>query len=154
MVNRRSASGAFVHAGILVITSAFIATAAFADGYSGPRGPYVEQPYIGWTGFYVGGNVGGAWSTVDWANINLTGERVNNDARGADARSHRHGNREVAVTLGVGVESSCMWRSSWPPVAAIFGDVPNVYLSPAEGGDAHRGDLRCRPNLGAGSRLR
>ena len=82
--DRRSALGfkAFARAGVVGITSAFIATAAFADGYSGPRGPYVEQPYIGWTGFYVGGNVGGAWSTVDWANINLTGERVNNDARG------------------------------------------------------------------------
>jgi len=84
MVNRRNALGlkAFARAGVVGIASAFVASTAIADGYSGPPGTYVEKPYIGWTGFYVGGNVGGAWSTVDWANINLTGERVNNDARG------------------------------------------------------------------------
>ena len=85
MVNRRSVLGfnAFVLAGVLGVTSAFIAPAATADGYSRPPGEYVtQQPYIGWTGFYVGGNVGGAWSAVDWANVSLTGERVNNDARG------------------------------------------------------------------------
>lgn len=71
-----------VRASIVCVTSGLFASTAIADGYSGPRGTYVEQPYIGWTGFYVGGQVGWTWSTVDWANVNLTGERVNNDARG------------------------------------------------------------------------
>jgi len=53
-----------------------------ADGYQRPREPYPLVPFIGWTGFYVGGAVGGTWSAVDWANVNLTGERVNNDASG------------------------------------------------------------------------
>jgi outer membrane immunogenic protein len=69
-------------AGSVGVTSVFIASTATADGYSSPPRAYAEQPYIGWTGFYIGGHVGGAWSTVDWANVNLTGERVNNDARG------------------------------------------------------------------------
>src|SRR5215472_18486245 len=64
-------------AGFVGVTTGFIAFAASADGYSGPPGAYIEKPYIGWTGFYIGGHVGGAWSTVDWGNVNLTGERVN-----------------------------------------------------------------------------
>jgi outer membrane immunogenic protein len=64
------------------MVSAFTASSAIADGYSPPPEGYAAVPFIGWTGFYIGGHVGGAWSTVDWANVNLTGERVNNDARG------------------------------------------------------------------------
>ena len=69
--------GAFI-----ALTSGFVPSSAMADGYQRPREPYAAVPFIGWTGFYVGGAVGGAWSAVDWANVNLTGERVNNDASG------------------------------------------------------------------------
>jgi outer membrane immunogenic protein len=69
--------GAFI-----TLTFGFVPFSAMADGYQRPREAYAEVPFIGWTGFYVGGALGGTWSAVDWANVNLTGERVNNDASG------------------------------------------------------------------------
>ena len=63
----------------LVIASCASASTAMADGYS-PRGAYA--PFVSWTGFYIGGHVGADWQDVDWRNVNLTGERVNNDATG------------------------------------------------------------------------
>jgi outer membrane immunogenic protein len=63
------------------VVSGFGTSAAVADGYQ-PRGVYAAPAFTNWTGFYVGGHVGGAWSDVDWANVNLTNERVNNDASG------------------------------------------------------------------------
>ena len=56
-------------------------TVAFADGYRARAG-YAVPPIANWTGFYIGGNVGGAWSDVEWSNISLTGERFNNDVSG------------------------------------------------------------------------
>ena len=69
-------------AAIIVITSGFDASSAMADGYSRPGGAYAPEPFVRWTGFYIGGHVGGAWSDVDWGNVNLTGEHFNNDASG------------------------------------------------------------------------
>ena len=37
---------------------------------------------MSWTGFYIGGHLGYGRSEVDWADVSLTGERVNNDGRG------------------------------------------------------------------------
>jgi outer membrane immunogenic protein len=67
---------------LIAIASGLIPSSSMADSYTRPPGAYAAVPFIGWTGFYVGGQVGGAWSAVDWANVNLTGERVNNDASG------------------------------------------------------------------------
>ena len=65
----------------VAFAGALSASAAIADGY-GPRTTYAPPPIMNWTGFYIGGHVGGAWSDVDWANVTLTGERVSNDASG------------------------------------------------------------------------
>jgi outer membrane immunogenic protein len=54
------------------------ASSASADGYLPPpvyTGPMVVPMFVSWTGFYVGGHIGGAWSDVDWANVDFTGER-------------------------------------------------------------------------------
>ena len=51
-----------VSVGALIAATAFGAHAA--DIYGGPGG-FKDGPYVPvntWTGFYVGGNVGGAWS--------------------------------------------------------------------------------------------
>ena len=57
----------------------FSAGAAYADGMpdSGgtPGAPLTVSEYIGvadWSGFYVGGQVGGAWSTTDWQQSTAT----------------------------------------------------------------------------------
>jgi outer membrane immunogenic protein len=66
----------------VAIASGLNPLSARADGYSRPVSVYSPVPFIGWTGFYIGGHLGGAWSDVSWENVNLTGERVNNDASG------------------------------------------------------------------------
>jgi len=57
------------------------AGAAVADGYEPPPG-YAVVPFVSWTGLYVGAHLGGAWSEIDWSNINLTGERFNKNDSG------------------------------------------------------------------------
>jgi outer membrane immunogenic protein len=53
----------FVVGGVLLAAAAFAPSAATADGFR--SGGYVA-PHI-WTGLYVGGHVGYAWSDMDWA---------------------------------------------------------------------------------------
>jgi outer membrane immunogenic protein len=67
---------------LIAIAPGLVPSSSMADGYTRPPGACAAVPFIGWTDFYVGGQVGGAWSAVDWANANVTGERVNNDASG------------------------------------------------------------------------
>lgn len=61
----------------IAIAAAISATAASADGY-GPPAAYAIPPSMSWTGFYIGANVGGAWSDVEWSNVTFTNERFNN----------------------------------------------------------------------------
>jgi outer membrane immunogenic protein len=73
-----------------------------ADGYSRPVSVYSPVPFIGWTGFYIGSHLGGAWSDVSWENVNLTGERVNNDATGFIGGGQIGYNQQFgSVVLGV-----------------------------------------------------
>jgi outer membrane immunogenic protein len=54
----------------------FGAGTAYADGVESggtPGAPLTVSEYIGvadWSGFYVGGQVGGAWGTIDWTHDN------------------------------------------------------------------------------------
>jgi outer membrane immunogenic protein len=71
----------------IAIAAAISSTAAFADGYGGRRPAYAAPPIASWTGFYIGGNIGGAWSDVEWNNVTFdnvvfTGERFNDGASG------------------------------------------------------------------------
>ena len=119
-------------AGFIGVTTGFIAFAASADGYSGPPGAYIEKPYIGWTGFYIGGHVGGAWSNVDWENVNLTGERVNNDGRGLIGGGQIGYNQQFgAVVLGAeatlsGDALSDDFRSLKSPTVTYSTDVNRI----------------------------
>ncbi len=48
--------------------AASLAPAQAADVYEGGSlkdEPVYSTPYIGWTGFYIGGNLGGAWDNTD-----------------------------------------------------------------------------------------
>src|SRR5436190_13290283 len=113
-------------AAIIVITSGFDVSSAMADGYARPRDAYAPEPFVRWTGFYIGGHVGGAWSDVDWANVNLTGERVNNDASGfigggQVGYNHQFGNIVVGIEASLsGTTLSDDARSVVNPAAVTY----------------------------------
>jgi outer membrane immunogenic protein len=69
-------------AGFAVAAVALVGSfgSALADGMPG-RG-YGGACCSSWSGFYIGGHLGYGRSNVDWADISLTGERVDNDGRG------------------------------------------------------------------------
>jgi len=86
------------------VVSGFGASVASADGYS-PRRTYAAPALTNWTGFYVGGHIGGAWSDVDWASVSLTAERVNNDASGFIGGGQIGYNQQFGSVV-VGIEAS------------------------------------------------
>ena len=71
-----------IGAGLAVAAMALVGSygSALADGMPG-RG-YGGACCFTWTGLYVGAHIGRAWDHVDWADVSLTGEPVNNDDRG------------------------------------------------------------------------
>jgi outer membrane immunogenic protein len=80
------------------------ASAALADVYGAPAG-YAVVPYMSWTGFYIGGHVGGAWSEVDWSNVTFTGERFNKTESGFIGGGQIGYNQQIG-NLVVGVEAT------------------------------------------------
>jgi outer membrane immunogenic protein len=69
----------------IAIAAAISSTAAFADVYQ-PRAAYAP-PIMSWTGFYIGGHIGGAWSDGEWSdvtfsNLAFTGERFDHSISG------------------------------------------------------------------------
>jgi len=57
------------HLGILVSGAlALLPLSAAADGYGGPKGAPAACCYS-WSGFYIGGQVGRAWSGADWTHL-------------------------------------------------------------------------------------
>jgi outer membrane immunogenic protein len=121
-------------------------SSARADGYSQP-GVYVPQPFASWTGFYIGGQIGGAWQDVDWANVSLTNERVNNDASGFIGGGQIGYNRQFGnIVLGVeatlsGATLSDDYRSVVNPVVTYRTDIDAIATATARLGLAHDGWL-------------
>jgi outer membrane immunogenic protein len=56
-------------AAVCAIAFAHVSTAADIPAKA-PRPAVSPFPIYNWTGFYVGGNLGGAWSTTDWTFFN------------------------------------------------------------------------------------
>jgi outer membrane immunogenic protein len=106
-------------------------TAALADGYQ-PPAVYVVAPIMTWTGFYIGGNVGGAWSEVDWSNISLTGERFDNSASGFIGGGQIGYNQQIGnIVLGVeatisGADLNKDFRSILVPAVNFSVDVHTI----------------------------
>ena len=58
-------------------------TSANAGGPRSIKDEPVREVYrAAWAGFYIGAHAGGAWTNVDWDDISLTGEGVNNNSSG------------------------------------------------------------------------
>lgn len=86
----------------IALASALSTSAAIADGYYQPRASYAVPAELIWTGFYIGGHIGGTWSDVEWADVTLTGEPVSNDATAFIGGGQIGYNRQFGnVVLGV-----------------------------------------------------
>jgi outer membrane immunogenic protein len=115
----------------IAIAAAISSTAAFADGYRG-RPIYAVPPIANWTGFYIGGNIGGAWSDVEWSNISLTGDRFNNGASGFIGGGQIGYNEQFGnVVLGVeatlsGADLNRDFHSILVPTATFSADVNTI----------------------------
>jgi outer membrane immunogenic protein len=119
-------------ASLALVVLGLTATAAFADAY-GARAGYAVPPFASWTGFYIGGNVGGTWSEVDWSNISLTDERFNRNTSGFMGGGQIGYNRQFGnIVLGVeatvsGADLSQDFRSNVPTVT--FGSDINTIVT-------------------------
>jgi outer membrane immunogenic protein len=117
---------------VAAVVSAVNPLSVRADGYSRPVSVYSPVPMIGWTGFYIGGHLGGAWSDVSWENVNLTGEGVNNDGSGFIGGGQIGYNQQFgSVVLGVegtlsGTSVGGDFRSAKVPAATYSTDVSTV----------------------------
>jgi len=87
---------------------------------------------VSWTGFYIGGHVGGAWSEVDWSNISLTGERFNKTESGFIGGGQIGYNQQFGnVVLGVeatlsGADLSRDFRSILFPTVNFRADLKTI----------------------------
>lgn len=60
----------------IVALSTSLASAADLAARPYTKAPPIVAPIYNWTGFYIGGQVGGAWSDYSWDRVSLTGEPV------------------------------------------------------------------------------
>jgi len=87
---------------------------------------------VSWTGLYIGGHVGGAWSEIDWSNINLTGERFNKSDSGFMGGGQIGYNYQIGnLLLGVeatisGADLSRDFRSIVVPTARFSADIDTI----------------------------
>jgi outer membrane immunogenic protein len=107
----------------IALATALCTSGAFADGYARPSSTDVAPPLMGWTGFYVGAHLGGAWSDIEWANVSLTNERVTNDSSGFFGGAQMGYNQQFGGIV-VGVEATLSGGS--------LGDTFHSVVDPAQ----------------------
>jgi outer membrane immunogenic protein len=89
----------------VALASTLGTSAALADIYYIPRASHTVPAELTWTGLYIGGHVGAAWADVQWADVSLTAESVNNDSAGFFGGGHIGYNLQLHSFL-LGVEAS------------------------------------------------
>jgi outer membrane immunogenic protein len=118
----------------IAIAAAISSTAAFADGYR-PRAAYAAPPIMRWTGFYIGGHFGGAWSDVEWSNVtfsDVTGERFNPGTNGFIGGGQIGYNQQFGnIVLGVeatlsGADVSRDFHSVLFPAVSFSADINTI----------------------------
>ena len=94
------------------LSVAFAGAASAADmparTYSKAPAPIVEV--WNWTGFYIGGQVGGAWSDHGWDNVSLTNEPVGHTASSVAGGGHIGYNWQFNQIV-FGVEAEANWTN-------------------------------------------
>jgi outer membrane immunogenic protein len=115
----------------VALVAGFGISAALADGYAPPPG-YAVVPFVSWTGLYIGGHVGGAWSEVDWSHINLTGERFDKSEGGFIGGGQIGYNYQIGnLLLGVeatisGADLGSDFRSIAVPTLRFSADIDTI----------------------------
>jgi outer membrane immunogenic protein len=115
----------------VALVAGFGTRAAVADAYGPPPG-YAVVPFVSWTGFYIGGHVGGAWSEIDWSNVSLTGERFNKNESGFLGGGQFGYNYQIGnFLLGVeatlsGADLSRDFRSTLVPAVHFSADINTI----------------------------
>ncbi len=89
---------------ISAIVSATAASAADMKPRMYAKAPPVVQEVYNWTGFYIGGQVGGAWSEYRYDDISLTGEPSSQNASSITGGGHLGYNWQ-SNNLVLGVEA-------------------------------------------------
>jgi outer membrane immunogenic protein len=97
---------------VLAAAAASILFTSMASAADLGAHPYTKAPApivaaYNWTGFYIGGQVGGAWSDYGWDNITLTAEPVANNASSIVGGGHAGYNWQFnQIVIGVEAEAS------------------------------------------------
>jgi outer membrane immunogenic protein len=94
----------------LLAGSSILLAATAANAGGAYRGSIKDGPYehaFSWTGFYVGGNVGGGWGDADWTF--LAGSRTSHDLDGGVGGVHAGYNYQFSPNLVAGIEADFTW---------------------------------------------
>jgi outer membrane immunogenic protein len=135
MKRLRSLLGLAAGAGLALVT-----TSANADG---PSVTYVDSCCFQWSGFYIGVHAGSASALVDWNNVSLTGERVNDNSTGLMGGAQIGYNWQFHQIV-VGVESTLSatdlgngYTSVLNPALTFHTDMPVIVTGTGRLGYAH-----------------
>jgi outer membrane immunogenic protein len=103
-----------------VLGAGFVQVASAADMPARGRAPVykapVVEPYSNWSGFYLGGSLGGRWSDVDWTT--LTPAPIGPSSPAAyDSSSFRAGiyggvNFQLSPMIVAGIEADIGWADN------------------------------------------
>ncbi len=124
------------HLGVSFVSAALV-LAANSAAWAGPAG-VLSGSYDNWTGFYLGGTVGGAWGSLNpTTSTSLTGIYFP-DAATLGAVNAAGAQSFKTRSVPIGLEAGYNWQKAGTPwVFGIEGDVQSLRLS----GDADSGSI-------------
>jgi outer membrane immunogenic protein len=111
---------AILTAATIAVLSASGALAADLPARAYTKAPPIVAPAFDWTGFYVGGEVGGSWSDSRWTTTSLVNVGTGLPITGIDASSPRNFS---SSGIRAGGYAGYNWRASPNIVWGIEGDI-------------------------------
>ena len=126
---------------LLAVTSLSVGSQIASAADLPVRGPVYKAPVVApvsdWTGFYVGGSLGGRWNSTDWTTDNIDDPPVpghlDNNPHKFDPASFRAGgylgyNWQLNSAWVVGLEGDLAWANN---NASIVGIPATAFVGPA-----------------------